>query len=103
MQVLRGVRVFSQEGFELEAKSRALEERRIGLNSMCTSCKYGHVYRRRGQLEPAVMCGIAQMPVPSDIVECSRYANIKELTLHEMAGLALNVDGRVGVRDGSYR
>ena len=87
----------------LALKTRALEECRLTQNTICTSCKYGHVYRRSGCLDVNAFCLSIGRSVPSDIAECSRYADIKSLSLHDMAELALVVDDRVAVHDGSYR
>lgn len=89
--------------FVLRAKSRAFEERRIGMDTLCASCRFGHIYRRKGQLSAVVVCNAIGSPVPPDIVECSRHIETGRMDLNEMELMALNVDARVTVHDGSYR
>ena len=87
---------------DIYAKSRALEERRLLNRTICAGCRFGLVFRRHNQFDVHVSC--AQFGVvPSDIVECSRYMEWNKMDLSEMGMLALPIDGRVGVRDGSYR
>ena len=88
----------------LHAKSRALEERRLFSGSLCASCRFSHVFRRKSHLNFAVMCqALGALMVPPDIVECSRYMRTTDMNINEMEILALPVDGRIGVQDGSYR
>ena len=92
------------DSVSLHAKSRALEEHHLSNGIICTSCRFSHVFRRKGQLNVTVMChALAARMVPSDIAECSRYVETTAMDIREMEILALPVDGRVGVRDGSYR
>lgn len=90
------------ESVELYRKSRALEERQLVTSTMCAGCRFGVVFRRKNQLNVHVNC-LQFGPVPSDIVECSRYIEHNTMDMREMEMLALPVDGRVGIRDGSYR
>jgi hypothetical protein len=41
--------------------------------------------------------------VPPDIVECSQFSAVAALSLHQMQRLALRIDPRPGISDGSYR
>ncbi|MBI2490786.1 MAG: hypothetical protein HY616_07690 [Candidatus Rokubacteria bacterium] len=41
--------------------------------------------------------------VPPDIVECSQFSPVAALSLHQMQKIALPIDPRPGISDGSYR
>ena len=86
----------------LYTKTRALEERHLVNSALCASCRFGLVFRRRNRLDVRVTC-LQFGPVPSDIEECSRYIRHNSMDIREMEMLALPVDSRVGVDDGSYR
>ena len=71
--------------------------------SLCAGCKHAHLYRRRTKPELFVHCHELGRGVPPDIVECSQFQAVNALSLHQMQQIALPVDPRPGVRDGSYR
>ena len=41
--------------------------------------------------------------MPPDIVECSEFKAVTALSLSQMADIALPIDPRPGISDGSYR
>ena len=90
---------------DLEARGRSFEGGDYRFSaSLCSSCRSGLVFRRRGDTEPSmVYCAWVNGVVPDDIVECSRYKSIKDMDMMEMIAIAKQVDGRVGVSDKSYR
>jgi hypothetical protein len=96
--------MFDDEYDSLNRAGRNLEERRIGADVLCGGCKSGHVFRRRGKLDVTVRCGMWEgREVPPDIAECSDYEPRTQMSLFDMQEIALKVDGRVGINDGSYR
>ena len=93
-------------------KAAVLETRAAGVSShpdvvlrhpsLCVSCENGLVFRRRGDVHATFYCNYLDKEMPDDISECSRYENPKILTLTQLTGMALDIDPRVGVRDGSF-
>lgn len=71
--------------------------------SLCNGCKHAHLYRRRDGAEPSVYCHELARYVPPDIVECSQFTAVAAPSLHEMQRIALPIDPRPGINDGSYR
>jgi hypothetical protein len=98
------MRAFDLDRFhlDLDADDRYRESRVAG-ESLCTGCKHAHRYRRRGSPDPAIFCHTLDRYVPPDIVECSEYRAVAALSLTEMREIALPVDPRPGIHDGSYR
>ena len=93
---------FNKEYQQIAIKSRTMEERGLGSDSLCSKCRYGFLYRRKNKLELHVFCNNMGRGVPSDIVECSRFMDKKSLSLNEMNELAVPIDARVGIRDGAF-
>ena len=88
----------------VEVKARSVESGVSMGASLCGSCRFGLVYRRRASTEASgTYCSYIGQSMPNDIVECSRYRNIKDMDMVEMLSMAKYVDGRVGVNDKSYR
>jgi hypothetical protein len=90
------------EDLDLEA-ARQMSVRRAGGDSICAGCQHSRTYRRRSQPYPAIYCNELYRHVPPDIVECSEFVAIATLTLEQMQQIALAVDPRPGISDGSYR
>ena len=86
----------------LEIAGRALEERGLAMKVLCASCKGGTVFRRKGRIDLMVHCRVLGELVPPDIAECTSYESIKQPELHEMNEIAIKVDKREGVNEGSY-
>jgi hypothetical protein len=89
--------------FEFEDFAEPYQERRFGGGGLCGGCKHAHLYRRRDKLDPAVYCHELGRYVPPDIVECSQFLSMAALSLRQMQEIALPIDPRPGVNDGSYR
>ncbi len=89
--------------FPLEATSRQFEERGLESESLCSKCGHSIIYRRKSKLEITVFCDRFARIVPSDIVVCNRFQHYKAMDLWEMKEIAVDVDKRVAVKDGSYR
>jgi hypothetical protein len=86
----------------LESRSRPFEERQRLTESLCGRCRNGHAYRRRSTLDVVIHCAAIGARVPGDIAECSRFRDVKSLSLYEMSDLAIAIDPRVAVSDRSY-
>ncbi|MGH7331227.1 MAG: hypothetical protein ACREKS_00490 [Candidatus Rokuibacteriota bacterium] len=94
---------FEVEDFDPYSVAEPHQEGRFGGASLCAGCKHAHLYRRRGKLDPAVYCHELGQHVPPDIIECSQFSAVGALSLHQMQKIALPIDSRPGVNDGSYR
>jgi hypothetical protein len=87
-------------------RARGLEEKGLDANILCAKCASGHLYRRKNRLEYVVTCGVfdsGNRVMPDDIVECSDFSPRHRLSIWKLAELALEIDPRVGINDGSYR
>ena len=89
--------------YDRSSAAKPRREGRFGGVSLCAECKHAHLYRRRDQLDPAVYCHELGKYVPPDIVECSQFSAVAALSLHQMQKIALPIDSRPGIHDGSYR
>lgn len=87
----------------LEQLSRQFEERGLFKGTLCGQCKHSLIFRRKGQLGVYVRCRSLGEYVPPDVVECNGYEHHKTMDMYEMREIALLVDKRVDVNDGSYR
>jgi len=87
---------------QLDRFSRMVEERGRFRDVLCAKCQHGVVYRRRGRLEPVAYCQQMRQEMPTDLAECSAFEAAGKLDSYELAKIALIVDPRVGVNDGSY-
>jgi hypothetical protein len=87
----------------LHAAALSYRERQAGGDSLCAGCKHSHLYRRRGKPEASVYCHRLDRNVPPDIAECSEFEPVAAPTLGQMREIALPIDPRPGIRDGSYR
>jgi hypothetical protein len=97
------MRVFDPDDFDIHAAAQPYRERQAGTQILCAGCKHSHMYRRQGQQDGSVFCHSLDRYVPPDIVECSDFKAVAALSLSQMREIALPVDPRPGVRDGSYR
>ncbi len=95
--------VFDFDEFDLHAAAPSYRERTAGSDSLCAGCKHSHLYRRRGSPDASVYCHRLDRNVPPDIVECSEFEGVAALTLGQMREIALPIDSRPGISDGSYR
>lgn len=96
------MRLFDPDDFDIHAAARPYRER-PSAPSLCAGCKHSHLYRRQGRQDTAVFCHSLDRYVPPDIVECSEFRSVSALTLSQMREIALAIDTRPGVSDGSYR
>lgn len=97
------MRPFDLDDFDLHTAVQPYRDRALAGQNLCTGCKYSHVYRRRGAPHVAVYCQSLGRHVPPDIVECSEFEAVATLSLSQMREIALRVDPRPGVNEGSYR
>ena len=72
-------------------------------DGICTGCSHSHVYRRRDRPDASIYCHDLGQYVPPDIVECNQFIAVTTLSLGQMRQIALRVDPRPGINDGSYR
>ncbi len=93
---------FDLEDFDFDA-ARQVSVRRAHGDSICAGCKHSQTYRRRGHPYPVIYCSELYKHVPPGIVECSEFEAVASLSLEQMQQIALPVDPRPGVNDGSYR
>src|SRR5262245_60541013 len=74
----------------------SLDERdsakRLVGKSLCYSCSYGLIWKRRGYAHDTLRCTELNMTVPDDIDQCSGYARRNSLSLGHMAQIALDVE-----------
>ncbi len=91
------------DDFDIHTAAQPYRERPVGGQNLCTGCKHSHLYRRHGDQDVRVFCHRLDRYVPPDIVECSEFRPIASLSLSQMREIALPVDPRPGVNDGSYR
>ncbi|HEV8642755.1 MAG TPA: hypothetical protein VGV13_16830 [Methylomirabilota bacterium] len=94
---------FEFEDFDPYSVAEPYRQARPSGRSLCDGCKHAHLYRRRDRAEVAVYCHELGKYVPPDIVECSQFSAVAALSLHQMQQIALPIDPRPGVSDGSYR
>lgn len=77
----------------LEAQVRKLQSRMRGhftdTLSICTSCKYAHIMRQASKNARVIQCSMAGRQVPEDITECNSYQSVTELSLTQMAEIAV--------------
>ena len=60
--------------------------------SLCSTCKYAQIMRRRGEYFQTIRCSVLSAAVPPDIDECSAYATQTSLSLMEMSQMAKLVE-----------
>jgi hypothetical protein len=94
---------FDLDDFDPYAVAEPHGEKRLGGDNLCAGCKHAHVYRRRDNPDPHVYCHELGKRVPPDVVECSQFSAVAALSLHQMQKIALSIDPRPGISDGSYR
>lgn len=73
---------------------------------LCSSCNSGIVFQRKAKdLTDVfeVFCQTMQDQVPPDIHKCSGYRKHHQLDLNDMVRIAIPIDKRIGINDGSYR
>ena len=91
---------------QLERAAKGIDgvrrEQFVDERSLCGSCRWARITRRRSQNNRVVYCGQITEIVPEDIVECSDYRSHTSLSLEQMAGLATLIDPRDHLRNG-YR
>jgi hypothetical protein len=97
------MRAFNRDDFDIHTAAEAYRDRPRDGQSLCTGCKNGHIYRRRGDQDISVHCHSVGRNMPPDIVECSEFRPVASLSLTQMHQIALPVDPRPGVNDGSDR
>lgn len=87
----------------VDQAGNAVEEKGLGLSSLCARCKHSQIIRRQHQLHVTTYCGELNRIVPSDIVECTAFQDHKRLSLETMKELALPIDLREGISPKAYR
>ena len=70
--------------------------------SICVSCKYSQIVRRRGKNTRAIYCNDIGKWVPGDIEECSSHQGFTQLSVNQMSAIATLIGGlperKVGFR-----
>jgi hypothetical protein len=94
---------FDFDDFDTHPTPPPVRELRPSGRNLCSGCKHAHLYRRQDSADLAVYCHELARYVPPDIVECSQFTAVAAPTLHEMQRIALSIDSRRGINDGSYR
>jgi hypothetical protein len=97
------MRAFDPDDFDIHTAAQPYRDRPVGDQNLCAGCTHSHVYRRQGHEHAAVYCHSVGHYVPPDIVECSEFQAVAGLNLRQMQEIALPIDPRRGVSDGSYR
>ncbi len=97
------MRAFDPDDFDIHTAAQPYRDRAVAGQNLCTGCKHSHLYRRQGDQHVAVYCQSLGRYVPPDIVECSEFEAVAALSLSQMREIALPIDPRPGVSDGSYR
>lgn len=78
-------------------KKRSLEF--IDDKSICHTCSRASIYRRGSKNASVIQCGEFGA-VPNDIEECNRHSAVTELSLDQMAQIAVLLDQRDLLRGG---
>ena len=95
--------VRSDDDFDIYTAAEPYRDRPAGSDNLCIGCKYSHRYRRQAEQDARIFCHQLDRYVPPDIVECSEFRPITAPSLTQMQQIALPIDPRPGVNDGSYR
>lgn len=84
------------ENLEIDSKklSGYKVEKWVDSKSICSTCKYATIIRRGSGNTRQIRCGELMEWVPEDLIECSSYQNITQLSLSQMANIAVIVDPR---------
>jgi hypothetical protein len=85
------------------AKNACAEERNLDRNVLCARCTSGVVMQRGGKLHVVVYCHALTQFVPTDIVKCSSFTDVKAMDFDQMKQIAVIIDPRTGINDGAYR
>ena len=60
--------------------------------TICTSCKHATIFRQKSQNNRQVYCGMLSRYMPTDIDECNEYRTVNDLSLSQMADIAVLID-----------
>lgn len=71
-------------------------------SSLCNRCTASTIFRRDDQMGVTVFCQNMRRDVPANIVECSGFNGIRQMSLFDMQQIALPIDGRTGINEKSY-
>lgn len=66
----------------------------VDSKSVCTSCRWAHITRRHSQNARRIYCNSINTFMYEDISECNGYQKFTELSLEQMAGIAVRIDPR---------
>lgn len=84
------------ENLETSAKklSGHKVEKWVDTKSICSTCKWATIIRRGSGNSRRIKCADVSEWVPEDLIECSSYQNITQLSLSQMASIAVIIDPR---------
>lgn len=83
-------------GARLEKASQKLglkTDRFVDTKSLCTSCQWAFIARQASKNHRLIHCtaGYPGGYIPDDIIECNSYMNVTQLSLAQMADIAMLV------------
>jgi len=84
------------EALEAQGKKYTGNQREhwVDNKSICTSCRWAHITRRKSRNIRQIYCNSISKFIPEDISECNEYQKFTELSLEQMAGIAVRIDPR---------
>lgn len=89
----------------LEVAAKKLDGQRLShfvdTRSLCLSCREAIITRLASRNNRQIRCGALGRVVPDNIVECTAYRNITQLSLSQMVEIAYLIDNRKD-RQGGY-
>lgn len=79
------------------------EGRGLATRGLCGGCKHSTVMRRGSKSELTIRCNMMGEYIPDDINECSSFEEHRRMSIYDMQELAITIDKRIAVNDGSYK
>jgi len=75
------------------------------IKGLCRTCVHAHITKRGSveHTETTIRCGEIGKVMPPDIMECSAYWKIGQMSLRDMHEIAWYVDNREPTGGGGYR
>lgn len=70
--------------------------------SLCGQCRWAMITRRASRNNRVIECQSISRFVPEDIVECSNFTSQNELSLNQMAEMAILIDNHEPKRVGFH-
>ena len=82
----------------LQVTARKLEAVRgdsfLDSKNLCVTCKHATILRQASKNNREINCSIIGKRIADDIVECSDYANMLQLSLGQMTDIAVLLNNR---------